>query len=45
MKSSVKRTICIAIVVVVAVCAALAANFFPGRSAGDIPDIVKASAD
>jgi flagellar basal body-associated protein FliL len=45
MKSSVKRTICIAIVVVVAVCAALAAHFFPGRSAGDIPDIVKASAD
>ena len=45
MKSSVKRTICIAAVVVVAVCAALAAHFFPGRSAGDIPDIVRASAD
>ncbi len=45
MKSSVKRTICIAAVVVVAVCAALAAHFFPERSAGDIPDIVRASAD
>lgn len=45
MKSSVKRTICIATVVVVAVCAALAAHFFPGRSVGDIPDIVRASVD
>lgn len=45
MKSSVKRSICITAVLVVAVCAALAAHFFPGRSAGDIPDIVRASAD
>lgn len=45
MKSSVKRIICIGVVAVVAVCAALLAHFFPGNSADGSADIVRASVD
>ena len=45
MKSSAKRIICIGVVVVVAVCAALLAHFFPGNSADGSADIVRASVD
>ena len=45
MKSSAKRIICIGVVAVVAVCAALLAHFFPGNSADGSADIVRASAD
>ena len=45
MKSSVKRIICIGVVAVVAVCAALLAHFFPGNSADGSADIIRASVD
>lgn len=45
MKSSAKRIICIGVVAVVAVCAALLAHFFPGNSADGSADIVRASVD
>lgn len=45
MKSSAKRIICIGVVAVVAVCAALLAHFFPGNSADGSADIVRVSVD
>lgn len=45
MKSSTKRIICIGVVAVVAVCAALLAHFFPGNSVDGSADIVRASVD
>lgn len=45
MKSSAKRIICIGVVAVVAVCAALLAHFFHGNNADGSADIVRASAD
>lgn len=41
----IKRIICIGVVAVVAVCAALLAHFFPGNSADGSADIVRASVD